>query len=313
MADIHEFEKLCGAVLDPEVTRAFRAIQPVRSYSALPRESGQGKQRFLWSAERKVLGKDFEELQDIGDCVSKSVQRAIIQIWCVRMVLGGENEIFPGTPASETIYGLARHEIGRDRLGFDNGSGRNGGAIMEYGLVGVQQYGILLRQAYLSGKYDFSKYSGQLALQYGNKGLPDDLEPIARRSPLKVFVPIRTTAEMRDAIYNLESVLGGSNHIPSNGAVRDGRGFIPLGGRGGHATMFSGFDDTTSAGLMFFYNNASWPAVKGPQPFDCPRCGGWVSAKTVQAMIDEGSWFAVSDLWTIPNQVATAADFDIFG
>lgn len=285
-----EMDLLCGAVIDPEATKAFVQTLPVKAYSDLPRESGVGKKRLLWQYQRKVLGYDFEELQTIGDCVGKAIQRTAVLLWCIRIVLRGLQEKFPGIPASEVPYALGRHEIGKDRIKGD-------GCVVEYALTGTKQYGLLFRKDY--GSVDLSTYSGQRAREWGKKGLPDELEPLTRAFPILEAAPVNTWEEGCDAMYNGEVLVGGSNSIFTQ---RDGSGYLLLTKNGGHATIFDGYDDTLGKKSYFNYNNASWPAMAGVRIENGPRCSGPIVRKQVERMFDQGQWYSVSDIQGMPAQ-----------
>ncbi|HEV2174578.1 MAG TPA: hypothetical protein VGR71_13470 [Nitrospira sp.] len=290
-------QELCGAILDPKEAAAFQAALPIKSYGDLPRADATGQKRFLWEFERQVMGQDFWEIQTIGDCVSKGIQRAAVMLWCTRIALNGFNESVPGVPASEAIYALGRHEIGHDRLGTEDG------LVVGWGLQGVMDYGILLRGVY--GGIDLTTYSGQRAKIWGapGAGLPNQLEPIARQLPVKAAVPIKSWQDGINAMYNGEPLFGGSNHIPAlrNGIYlgRDALGFINLGGRGAHCTIFTGFDDNEG---WWMYDNASWSEMPGPNPVNGPVRGGKVHRPLVEQMLGEGEWYALSDETSMPNQ-----------
>lgn len=288
-----EMLQLCGAVIDPEATAALRAEIPIKAYSDLPRESGVGKSRFLWQYQRSVLGYDFSEIQTIGDCVGKGIQRAAIILWCVRIALNGLKETFPGIPASEAIYALGRHEIGKDKLGSKDG------LVVEWGLKGTMDYGLLFRKIY--GDTDLSTYSGKRAKDWGapGHGLPDELEPYTRAFPIKDAAPIDTWEEGCNAMYNGEVLVGGSNSIFTE---RDGDGYLIMTGSGGHCTVFDGYDDTLGKNSYFNYNNASWPAMPGRRIADCPVCTGPIRRKQVEKMFKQGQWYAVSDIQGMPAQ-----------
>lgn len=289
-----EIEKLqlCGAVYDEKEEKAFNMAQPVKAYSSLPRESGKGKKRHLWQFSRKVLGYDFEELQTAPDCVSKALQRLVMLLWSVRIALNGKNEQIPGTPASEASYALGRVEIGKGKLG------NSGGCVVSWGVQGAMTYGLLLRKKY--GQYDLTKYNGQLAVDWGRpkKGLPDELEPFAREIPILAAAPIRSWEEAITALYNGEPLICGSDSIFE---ARDSSGYLKETMRGGHSTIWTGYDDTVAKPYIM-YDNASWPAIPGIRIDDCPRCSGPVTRKKFESMLEEGECIAVSDITGMPAQ-----------
>lgn len=289
---------LCGAIIDPIEKANFEMLCDVKTYGSLPRADPTGQKRYLWDYTRNVLGTDFHELQTTGTCVSKAVQRVCVYLWCTRISLQMLDEKFPGTPASEAIFALGRVEIGQGRLG------RKDGCVVSWALQGVMKYGVLLRNTYTDPQgntLDLTKPDDQLAEKWGlpGAGLPNWLEPTADQLPVKDAVPVKTVQDVITAIYNGEPVFGGSNHVPDPNAPRNSKGYIALPLRGGHSTIFTGFDDTRK---VVFYDNASWYPVDGPNPDAAPVYGGWVPYSTVQAMLGEGEWYALSDIQGMPNQ-----------
>lgn len=298
---------LCGAIMDPGEAQVFQDSLTVKVYSALPRESGAGKSRYLWDYVRQVLGSDFHELQTTGTCASKAIQRAIVILMCVRIALQNMGEKFPGTPASEPIFGGGRIEIGKGRLGtYNPRNGAHDGLVVGWGLDWVMKYGIIIREVYkdlMGVTLDLTKPDDQLAEKWGTPGVgvPDFLEPIAKLMPVEDAAPIKSVEEGRDAIYNGEPLFGGSNMTPDPNRPRDSKGYIALPFGGGHATVFDGFNDQEE---WVFYNNASWYPVDGPNPDNFPVYGGKVSYKTFDRMLRQGEWYALSSIKGMPNQAA---------
>ncbi len=300
MADTdHPLIDLCGAVYDPDATRAFQGAQPIKAYADVPSESGEGKSRFLWEFVRKVLGSDFHEIQTGPTCVSKGVQRGIVNEGCVQIAMRGFPEELPGVPATEPIYALARHEIGRDKLG------RGGGAVVAYGIQAVMDFGVIIRGVY--GKIDLSKPDDSLANLWGapGHGCPDQIEEIAKQLPVKAAAPITSVIEARDAVYNGYYLVMGSNHIPGQNESRDSNGFLQLKGRGGHCTGIDGFNDLEE---WFRYDNGSWPPVSGANPEGFPVYGGKITYRLFETMLNEGECYAISSVSGLPSR-AEQLDF----
>lgn len=155
---------------------------------------------FLWDAEVKLFGNTLPaHEQTIGDCVShgwaRGVQDLVFQEYARQpgvIAIDDCDEI-----ATEPIYALSRVEVGRGRLG--NGDGSIGAWAAEAGT----KYGYLQRRKYLD-RYDLTKYSGALARKWGSprEGLPDDLEPIARKYPVAKTPLVVTDDEALSALYN---------------------------------------------------------------------------------------------------------------
>jgi hypothetical protein len=294
--------KLCGAVYIPAEETVFKRSLAIKTYGDLPRESGRGKKRFFWPYQRTVLGRDFEEIQTGPTCVSKGIQRSAMMLMCIRIALKGMREQVPGIIASEPLYGLGRNEIGRGRLR------NNGGLVVSWGIKAAMQYGFLWRQKY--GAIDLTQYNDNLAEYWGRPGvgIPDQLEPIAREFPLLDAAPVTTWDEICTALYNGEPIVGGSNQIFER---RASDGYLIQTMSGGHCTTIDGYDDSISDPYVV-YNNGSWPPIPGMRIEDCPRCAGPLRRRKMEEMLDEGEWYAVSDIKGMPAQSDELDKFDIF-
>ena len=140
--------------------------------------------------------------------------------------------------SSEVVYGLARHQIGKD------GCGSGDGAVVGWGVQAVQQFGIVARGEY--GSYDLSVYSGQTAKLFGavGRGAPSILADIAKQHPIKEASVIEGPdfySQAIDVLANCGLIVTGSNQLYASN--RDSSGFCRTAGQGGHCTYYRGFSD----------------------------------------------------------------------
>jgi hypothetical protein len=306
-----EIDMLCGHIYHEESSERFNASLPsFGDVAAVIKDSGVGQTRLLYEAVRQVLGKDFAEIQTIGDCVPHSYQRAWITLACVRIVINGLAEQLANTPdnipATEFWYALSRVEIGRGI--FNGGDGASGSMTCE----AMLKYGTLFRRPY--GSIDLTTYSGSRARQWGDKryGCPDVLEPLGKDFTVNSTVLTDSYAKARDLIYSGRPVAVSSNYGFVSGR-RDPEGFIKPNGSWSHCMLFTAVDDNPHRpGLLC--DNRSWPTslVSGPKgEHDIPDGTWWVDAEYADAML-AGRWgrnrpqpdsYALSDMNGFPAQL----------
>lgn len=140
----------------------------------------------LWRAEERLFGSIQPSWNQgrVGTCVSFGWGRGCDDI-IVTMAAEGLID-WPGFHvATEPIYAGSRVEVGRGVLGSSDGS--NGSWAAEW----VLRWGNLLRTKYLD-RYDLSVYSEQRSREWGVRGCPDDLEPIAKVYPCASVVMVKT-------------------------------------------------------------------------------------------------------------------------
>jgi hypothetical protein len=237
--------QLTGWIHDPAAVDAYLDKNPRPIFGAAApdlKDSGARKVTLLHKIVVGVLSLFPIQLQQIGDCVGVGWGSAIDVYRCVQIGLHNLNYEFKAPTASEALYAASRVEIGRGRLGNEDGSS---GA---WAAEAAQRYGTLLRQRYQVGNnvVDLTKYSGQRAKLWGARGagLPDWLEPSSRQHPVKTVSLVRTYEEARDAIANGSPIPVCSSTGFVN--VRDRDGFAKPGPRWDHCMSSSLFEDISS-------------------------------------------------------------------
>lgn len=159
--------------------------------------TGEGKDVFFWEAEEKVLGRILPswDQSSIGSCVSHGTGRSVQDLLLIEIVLGQAEE-WPGYEVSrEAIYGGSRCEVGGWWNDYSDGS------IGAYAAKWISQWGILLAKNYTEVGIDLTGYDVQRCKQYGAKGVPDKLEPIAKEHPVEVTL-VKTVEQARDLLVN---------------------------------------------------------------------------------------------------------------
>ncbi len=212
----------CGWVDSPVARRRFVNDTPRPFLSQVNdkiRGTGQGKVVLLWPYLEQAYGHKFvPHAQEIGDCVSHGYGLGVDILTAVQLSRSLVPQAWVAEAATEVIYGGARVQIANGKYMGDGCNGTDAAAF-------VSKYGVLLRQKYLSGKYDFRTYSGAVARKLGLEGAPVALLPLSRLHPVKTVTLVRTWAECRDSVANGYPVVMCSNVGFSTRRGRDKDGF----------------------------------------------------------------------------------------
>lgn len=275
-----------GWVDDPQSVEAVLGTLPEPEFFGT--EAGQDSspipnQGFLWDVARKITGDLLPAYSQggIGSCVSFGTARAV-QYSMLGEILNGEPEDYREI-VEEAIYGLARIEIGGNRI-------RGDGAVGANAAQAVRDYGIIDRA--IHSKYDLRKYSESLCRDWGRNGLPNDLEPIAKMYPIKNITRVRSWDEAKRALANLYGIAVCSSQGFT--MARDAKGFCHPRGVWQHCMCLDGYnEDGNESGHL----KNSWGAHShtGPQGIGDPGpCGFWADAHVIDKMLRSGDAWAFS-------------------
>jgi hypothetical protein len=264
----------CQAFCD---TEAFRTVY------------GGPENVFLWEASRKVLG-DLIPPRDqgsVGSCVAFGTAAAIEHLMCVQIANGGPEEY--RDVATEVIYGGSRVEIGGGRI-------RGDGSIGAWAVQFVKEYGVLPRGVF--GRHDLRRYDWSRCREWGLRGVPDELEPLARQHPVKANASVRTWAEAQAAIRNGYPVIVCSSQ--GFRMARDAEGFCSPSGVWMHCLALVGIRGEPRPG-GFLLNSWGSSAHSGPRGVGDPSPAGfWADASVLHRMLQQGDSWAVSGFTGFP-------------
>jgi hypothetical protein len=260
--------------------------QPYASASAT--EAGQvggddlPKEVYLWHAHKKLTGKlpDTKNQGAVGTCVSFGTNTAIRRTMAVEIAIGGEAESLADI-VEEITYGGSRVEVGGGRI-------RGDGSIGAWAAEFVKKWGVIAR-----GKYDgrdLSKYSESLAREYGFRGVPDELEPLAREHPVKEITAVNTWEEAKRLLASGYGIAICSDRGFS--MRRDSRGVCSPSGSWSHCMALDGYVVTDSGEFGHIENSWGPDAHTGPVGWGDPGPGGfWAESSVVTRMLGQGdSW-----------------------
>lgn len=295
-----------GWIPDANEVRAWVRSQAKPYFSQHARHlkgSGDNKRVFLWKyLEQAIKGLIVPHDQSIGDCVSQGFALGIDVLTGVQIYLHHFPHRWVAEAATEPIYAGSRVEVG-------NGKIRGDGSHGVWGARWVREWGVLLRQPYLDGKYTFTEYSGSLARRWAHKcrsctdwggGVPDELEAIAKEHPVRTTTLITTWEQARDAVANGYPVVVCSDQGFED--ERDNQGFARARGTWYHCMLLAGIDTVSSrkGGLICNSWGPDW--IGGPTRFDQPAGSFWADAEVIHKMLQQQDSFALSQYKGYPGQ-----------
>lgn len=260
----------------------------------------ENKDVFLFQIVRQVKGSDLSAgPQGIGDCVSWGYEGLVDVIQCVQIfnalkaanLLGADGNDpqrialtsqFEET-ATEPIYALSRVEYGNLDGSYDDGS------VGAWAAKAIEVGGTLsrptLKRAGLNPNYDKTR-----AKEWGAKGLPDHLEPIARQHRVKRVSQVTTFEQAAALIQNGYPVAVCSNQGFT--MTRDSQGFCRASGTWYHCMLFEGVRWDRPGLLCRQQWGRNTP--DGPLAFDQPDNTFWVDARTCDYMLGQKDSFTGS-------------------
>lgn len=283
-----------GWVYDPESVQAHMLANMVPSFGDTP--AGRAAlladgDTLLWEAPRKVTG-DVLPARDqggVGSCVSFAQASVVEHLICVQIASGQRAEY--KDLAQEVIYGGSRVEIGGGRI-------RGDGSIGAWAAKWVKDYGVVPRGVH--GQHDLTKYSESRCRDYGRRGVPDELEAVARESPVKEYAQVRSWQDIERAVSQGYPV----NVCSDQGFTmqRDADGFCKPRGTWYHSMAVIGVRGGKRPG-GFILNSWGPNAHTGPRyPADAPTAGFWADADVLDRMAQQGDSFAFSDAVGFPSR-----------
>lgn len=116
---------------------------------------------------------------------------------------------WPGADvAVEPIYGGMRFEVGYKTYGSDIARGGDGG-VGSWAAEWLLKWGVILMQP--TGNVDFTNYSMARCDQYGSRGVPDDLEPEAKKHPIQKMALCESASDCWTLIGQYHPIVHCSN------------------------------------------------------------------------------------------------------
>jgi hypothetical protein len=295
-----------GWVDDRDAREAVKASLPVGQIYFGDTPAGRAvqgddtKDVLLTDAAVAVLGSwlPIRNQGDVGSCVSFGTATAIEHLLLIQIA----NAMNAGLPppeyrdlVQEVIYGGSRVEVGGGRI-------RGDGSVTAWAGEFVKKWGVVPRGVY--GDLDLSAYSTRLCRKLGSTGVPDNLETVARESPVKGITFVRNADEAWKAIGQgypiaVGAQLGFGSRGPWN---RDQDGFVRASGSWSHCTAILGRVTVGNRKGFLLMNSWGDSVHRGPKGGkNIPDSGCFfVEYATADRMFREGDAIAFSDAVGFP-------------
>jgi hypothetical protein len=244
---------------------------------AAPQLMGADENVLLYKAWKLVLG-DYPKYrrQEIGDCTSFGSGHAVDLLQCIEQVMLNEPTGYLET-CTEAIYGMGREIAGM----LGGGDGCYGVAVAK----ALVEHGAVPRKL-------VGEYSGQLAKQWGARGVPPEIKAEMARYRMGSAAIITTLEELDAALANLYPAAGGF----SQGFTmqRDQDGACRQSGRWGHETFIAG--RRRRNGRRQYCMCQSWgPNVpSGPTTDDQPDFSFWIDEDPMANILGQRDFLTFS-------------------
>ena len=288
-----------GWVDDPAAVAVVAATQEFPDASATPAgmadDAALPSSAYLWKAFFTLFGKNptTRNQRQVGSCVGFGTTKAVETTMAVEIAINGEAEEWKDI-AQEVTYGGSRVEVGNGRI-------RGDGSVGAWAAEFVRRWGVVARGVY--GGLDLSTYSEQTCREYGDRGVPADLEALAKSHPVKDTTLVKSWADAKKMLaagYGLAvcSTQGFSMTRDANGVCRPS-------GNWGHCMAIDGYH-TDEAGNEYGHIDNSWGpnAHTGPVGWGDPSTSGfWASAEVIDPMIRAGDTWAFAAVQGFPARV----------
>lgn len=282
-----------GWIDDPEAVQEVVESQPFASFGDTPANeiTDLPDKAYLWDFAKQVTSSllPARHQGSIGSCVSFGTARAV-EYTMLAEIAHGDSEEYK-TLAEEVIYGGSRVEIGRGRL---KGDGSIGAWAAEF----VKQYGVVSRGVYPG--HDLREYSEETCRKFGNDGVPEDLEVIAKVHSITTITKVLDWDQAKKALAQGYGISVSSNYGFER--ERNKNGVCAPRGTWRHCMCLSGY--TTINGIEYGRIDNSWGPTyfSGPLgPGDPGPEGFYAVSSVVDKMLKQGdSWaFSAFDGFTL--------------
>src|SRR5581483_3566002 len=158
------------------------------------RGSGEGKDVFFFEAEMRALKtttpmKAWDQGQ-LGSCVAHGSGRAAQDLLLIQIALGNAEEWEGDEICRESIYAGSRIQVGHSPGGEGSVGSWAAEWLNKWGIVWYGNNGV-------PGYYDVNR-----CRQWGDQGVPDNYQTIAKQHPIKTMTQVTSANDARDALAN---------------------------------------------------------------------------------------------------------------
>lgn len=185
-----------GYVPNPAETERFvsQLKHPTLESAGPKLKSNDNADVVLWPAILKCDPNYRRVAQAIGSCTGHGYAGGVDALAATEIVVHGEAEDWVGRALEASIYALSRVEVqGKKRAGTSDGS---------YGAAcakAVMQWGVLHYGVDYDGQM-FTEYSGSREKEWGDTGVPDELEKFAKKRRVKSATLVQSFSDLCKAL-----------------------------------------------------------------------------------------------------------------
>lgn len=311
-ASLRKRETFHGWVDDPgAVARVVSELRNPTFAQAAPDLLADSEQREEWlffESFQKITGNEVlaNDQDGVGSCVGEGWAKGVTYL-IVNRIASGKNEQIPDDlsrfrdnyASVASIYGASRVEIGGGRVNGD-------GSVGAWAAKAVQTMGVLWRRQYDS--HDLRNWNANQVRAWGNRGVPDEIEPKMREHIVGEVTLCRTWEEYRAACIN-----GYPVPICSNQGFtmsRDSEGFCLPRGTWAHCMIGAGAG-IAKGNKPFGLIQNSWGnsptgnkrlVLESGREVLLPQGCFAVDAEVIDRMVRQGDSFAMSDVVGFPRR-----------
>lgn len=286
-----------GWIADPDEVAAVTDGMTVKTFAATP--AGQvdaplPKSVYGWKAYEQLFARPppVKNQGEVGSCVSFGTNTAVERTLAAEIVRrkGAASEW--ARFAEEVTYGGSRVEVGGGRV-------RGDGSVGAWAAKFVTQWGMVPRKAYPTA--DLSEYNQSLCRKWGDQGVPNEFENVARLYPIKSTALVKSWAEAKRALAQDYHVAVCSNQGFSR--QRDANGVAKPQGSWAHCMALDGYH--TEGAKEYGHITNSWGGTYhvGPVGWGNPNPDGfWAEAAVIDRMLRQGDSWAFSGVTGFPKR-----------
>lgn len=284
---------------DPDSARAAEEM-PTARFAATP--AGQTKELpravYLWQLQQRLTGAPvpLKDQNPTGSCVGFGNTTAVERTLASEIVARGGDKSEFTLFSEEVTYAGSRVEANGGKSPI-RGDGSNGSWAARW----ITKWGMVPKGKY--GEHDLTEYSAARAQSWNYSGVPDELEPVARKFPVKDAARITNWQDAKKAIANGYGT-GICSGVGFN-RQRNANGVATPGPRWSHCMCLDGYH-TDENGREYGHIENSWAKTGyhvGPVGWGNPTAAGfWAEAAVIDRMLREGDSWAYSGAVGFPRK-----------
>ncbi len=279
---------------DSDIEETARVLQMARFADTEACTAPIGEADYLlYRLAIKGYGKpiDVVDQGQIGTCVGAGFAESVFYTMAAQVALNKEKQALPRF-SIEAIYGGSRVEVNGGRVPF-SGDGSSGAWAAKW----IETRGGALTRD-VHGSHDLREYSVPRAREWGNRGVPDELEAIAKKHQAKCTLVVNAE-EAKKALAQGYAIAvcsdQGFGSYGSGGAVRDSEGFLAPRGTWNHCMFIAGYRSDRAGFLIVNSWGPGW--VSGPKGKydDIPDGSFWAESSVVERMLRQRDSYAIAN------------------